>query len=154
MQDVFCFAALVNTITGTIYTNITGAFPVRSFKSMQYIFVVYVYDLNAIIVCAMPSCTDASMVTAFREVITTLKTGGYHPAPNVMDNECVWLRLENTPGLNRSTSNLSPRTTIESTLQKGSSQHSKCISLRLLQLWTCTALSNHGMNFSRKLNSP
>jgi hypothetical protein len=36
----------------------------------------------------MPSRTDASMVTAFTEVITTPKTGGYHPALNVMDNEC------------------------------------------------------------------
>jgi hypothetical protein len=34
MQDVFCFAALADAITGTMYTNITGAFPVRSFKSM------------------------------------------------------------------------------------------------------------------------
>jgi hypothetical protein len=74
MQDVFCFAALADTITGTMYTDITGAFPVCSFKSMQYIFVAYVYDLNAIIVRAMPSRTDASMVTAFTEVITTLKT--------------------------------------------------------------------------------
>jgi hypothetical protein len=88
MKDVFCFAALANTITGTMYTNITGAFPVCSFKSMQYIFVAYVYDLNTIIVRAMPSCTDASMVTAFIDVITTLKTGGYRPALNVMDNEC------------------------------------------------------------------
>jgi hypothetical protein len=29
-----------------------------------------------------------SMVTAFTEVVTTLKTGGYCPALNVMDNEC------------------------------------------------------------------
>ncbi len=71
-----------------MYTDITGAFPVRSFKSMQYIFVAYGYDLNAIIVRGMPSRADASMVTAFREVITTLKTGGYHPALNVMDNKC------------------------------------------------------------------
>jgi len=55
MQDVFCFAALANNITGAMYTDITGAFPVRSFKGMQYIFVAYVYDLNAIIVRAMPS---------------------------------------------------------------------------------------------------
>ena len=88
MQDVFCYAALANTITGTMYTDITGAFPVRLFKGMQYIFVAYVYDLNTIIVRAMPSCTDASMVTAFTEVITTFKTGGYHPALTVMDNEC------------------------------------------------------------------
>ncbi len=79
MQDVFCFAALANTITGTMYTNITGAFPVRSFKSMQYIFVAYVCNLNTIIVRAMPSRTDASMVTAFTEVITTLKTRGLPP---------------------------------------------------------------------------
>ncbi len=58
------------------------------FKSMQYIFVVYVYDLNTIIVCAMPYCTDASMVIAFTKVITILKAGGYQPALNVMDNEC------------------------------------------------------------------
>jgi hypothetical protein len=37
MQDVFCFAVLADAITGAMYTNITGAFPVRSFKSMQYV---------------------------------------------------------------------------------------------------------------------
>ncbi len=88
VQDVFCFAALANAITGTMYTDITGVFPVQLFKSMQYIFVTYVYDLNAIIVRTMPSCTDASMVTAFTEVIATLKSSGYMPALNVMDNEC------------------------------------------------------------------
>ncbi len=48
----------------------------------------YVYDLNAIIVRAMPSRTDAVMVMEFNEVILTLKTGGYTPNLNVMDNEC------------------------------------------------------------------
>ncbi len=88
MQDVFCFSALTNAITGTMYTNITGAFHVRLFKSMQYVFVAYIYDLNAIIIHAMPSHTDASMVSAFTEVITILKAGGYQLALNVMDNEC------------------------------------------------------------------
>jgi hypothetical protein len=37
MQDAFCFATLADTSTGTMYTNITSAFPVCSwFKSMQY----------------------------------------------------------------------------------------------------------------------
>jgi hypothetical protein len=83
IQDVFCFAVLANAITGTMYTNITGAFPVRSFKSMHYVFVAYIYNLNAIIVWAMPSCTNASMVQAFTKVI-----GGYHPVLNVMDYKC------------------------------------------------------------------
>jgi hypothetical protein len=88
MQDVFCFAALANAITGTMYTDITSAFPVCLFKSMQCIFVAYIYDLNAIIICAMPLRTDASMVSAFTEVITILKAGDYQPALNMMDNEC------------------------------------------------------------------
>jgi hypothetical protein len=50
--------------------------------------VAYVYDLNAIIVRAMPTRTDAAMITAFKEVIEVLRTRGYHPALNVMDNEC------------------------------------------------------------------
>jgi hypothetical protein len=37
----------------------------------------------------MPSRTDAAMVTTFNEVISTLKTGGYTPTLNVMDNECL-----------------------------------------------------------------
>jgi hypothetical protein len=65
MQDMLCFAALADAITGTMYTDITGAFPDRSFKSMQYLFVAYIYKLNAIIVRAMPSPTNASMVQAF-----------------------------------------------------------------------------------------
>jgi hypothetical protein len=72
MQDMFCFAVLANAIMGTMYSNITGTFPVRSFKSMQYLFVAYIYDLNAIILWAMPSCTDASMVLAFTKVISIL----------------------------------------------------------------------------------
>jgi hypothetical protein len=88
MQDVFCFTTLAKTITSTMYTDITGAFPVRSFKSMQYVFVAYIYNLNAIIIWAMPSCTNASMVKAFTEVISILKSGSFHPALNVMDNEC------------------------------------------------------------------
>ena len=51
VQDMFCFAALANANTGTMYKDLTGAFPVRSFKNMQYVFVAYVYDLNAIIAC-------------------------------------------------------------------------------------------------------
>ncbi len=72
-----------------MYTDLTGSFPVRSFKNMQYIFVAYVYDLNAIIVRAMPTRTiNAAMITAFKEVITVLQTRGFCPALHVMDNKC------------------------------------------------------------------
>jgi hypothetical protein len=102
MQDVFCFAGLADAITGTMYINITGAFLDRSFKSMQYVFVAYIYDLKASIVWAMPSCTNAFVVQAFTKVISILKSGGYHLALNVMDNKCsaavkkyIWSKLIN-----------------------------------------------------------
>jgi hypothetical protein len=88
MQDVFCFAVLANANTRTMYTDLTGPFPVWSLKNMQYIFVAYVHDLNAIIIRAMPTRTNAAMITAFKEVIEVLRTRGYHLALNVMDNEC------------------------------------------------------------------
>ncbi len=85
---MFCFAALANANTGTMYTDLTGSFPVRLFKNMQYIFVAYVYDLNAIIIHAMPTRTNTAMITAFKEVITVLQTHINSPALNIMDNEC------------------------------------------------------------------
>ena len=87
-HDIFCFAALADLTSGTMYTDLPGAFPVRSFRSMQYIFVAYVYDLNAILVRAMPSKNDGAMIAAFTDILATLATRDYHPTLNVMDNEC------------------------------------------------------------------
>ena len=88
MHDMFCFAALANANSGTMYTDLTGAFPVRSFKNMQYIFVAYIYDLNAIIVRPIPSRNDASFIAAFSDILDVLRARDYHPTLNVMDNEC------------------------------------------------------------------
>ncbi len=85
---MFCFAALAELNTGTMYTNLPGAFPVCSFKSMQYIFVAYIYDLNAILVCAMPSKNNTAMIAAFTKILATLTARGYKASLNVTDNEC------------------------------------------------------------------
>jgi hypothetical protein len=85
---MFCFAALANATLGTMYTNITGAFPVWSFKNMQYIFVAYIYNLNAIIVHPMPSCTNSSFIATFSKVFAILRACNYQPELNVMDNKC------------------------------------------------------------------
>jgi hypothetical protein len=90
MQDMFCFTALANTITNTMYTDlsVSGAISVRSFKKLQYIFVAYIYVLNAIIVRPMQSRTDASMIVIFTEVFAILHSCDYQPALNIIDNEC------------------------------------------------------------------
>jgi hypothetical protein len=84
---MFCFAALADLNMGTMYTNLLGAFPICSFKSMQYIFVAYIYDLNAILVCTMPSKNNAAMITAFTNIIAALTACGYAPTLNVTDNK-------------------------------------------------------------------
>jgi hypothetical protein len=80
-HDMFCFAAL-----GTMYTDLTGAFSVRSFKNMQYVFIAYIYNLNAILVHAMPSKNKAAMIAAFSDIFSTLAVHSYAPTLNVMDN--------------------------------------------------------------------
>ena len=84
-----CFAALADMHTGTMYTDGACAFPVQSFRNMQYIFVAYIYDLNAILVRAMPSKNDGAMIATFKDILVTLNTTrGYAPTLNVMYNEC------------------------------------------------------------------
>lgn len=85
---VFCFATLANMNKGTMYTDLTGNFPVRSLRNMTCIFVAYVYDINAILVRAMPSHTDAAMIDAFTSIHDELTARGHTIHLNIMDNEC------------------------------------------------------------------
>jgi hypothetical protein len=55
---------------------------------MQYIFVAYTYDLNAIIVHPMLNRTDASFIAAFTEVFHILQARQYQSVLNIMDNKC------------------------------------------------------------------
>jgi hypothetical protein len=82
------FAVLANLYTGIMHTHLPGVFPVHSFKSMQFIFAAYIYDLNPILVHAMPSKNNAAMITAFTEILATLAAHGYKPTLNFTDNEC------------------------------------------------------------------
>ncbi len=97
VRNMFFFASLADATLGMMYTNITGAFPIWSFKNMQCIFVVYIYDLNAIILGPMPSHTDASFIAFFSEVFTILRARNYRQALNVMDNECSKVVAKHIP---------------------------------------------------------
>jgi hypothetical protein len=37
---------------------------------MQYVFAAYIYDLNAILACAMPSKNNDAMIAAFTDILT------------------------------------------------------------------------------------
>jgi hypothetical protein len=137
-HDIFCFAGLADLTTGTMYTNLPGAFPVRSFRSMQYIFVAYIYNLNAILVCAMPFKTDDAMINAFTDILATLAARNYHPTLNVMDNKCSKAVAVHICKNNMDI-HLVPPTTIGSMPPSAPSQHSRSTLLRGSPLLTRTA---------------
>ena len=87
-HNMFCFAALVDLHNGMMYTKGTGAYLVRSFRNMQYVFVAYIFNLNAILVRTMPSKTDGAMIAAFTDILANLNARRYAPMLNIMDNEC------------------------------------------------------------------
>ena len=66
--EVFCFGALADANERTLYTDLTCKFPIRSYNGNQYIFLAYVYDLNAIIVRSMKSRETTDMQAEFKEV--------------------------------------------------------------------------------------
>ena len=87
-DEMFCFAILADSNDATIYSDLAGRFPVRSYSGMNYIFVAYVYSINAILIRPMQSRSDECMVATFKDVYGTLKGIGLHPKLHVLDNEC------------------------------------------------------------------
>ena len=87
-DEIFCCNVIGDTHEDTIYSDLTGRFPIQSYEGMNYIFVAYVYKLNAILLCSMKSREDVSMVEAFTSVYTKLETAGHNPKLHILDNEC------------------------------------------------------------------
>ena len=87
-DDMFIFVMMGNAHTSTLYTGLTGRFPVESYDGMNYMFVAYVYKLNDIVLRSMKTREDANMVTTFKSVCAKLKEKGHKPNLHVLDNKC------------------------------------------------------------------
>jgi hypothetical protein len=146
-HEVFYFATLANLNTGTMYTNLPGTFPVHSFKSMQYLFVEYIDDLNAILVCTMPSKNDAAMIATFTNILAALAACGYMPTLNVTYNECSKM-VEAYIKSNKINIHLVPPTTTASMPPNMPLPHSRNTSSRGCLRLTGTTPSNCGTNFT------
>ena len=99
-DEMFCFAVLADQNEGTVYSDLAGRFPVRSYSGMNYIFALYVYSINAILVKPMKTRADDCMVAAFRDIYSYLETRNLKPRLHVLDNECshavkTYLQKEN-----------------------------------------------------------
>jgi hypothetical protein len=81
------FSAIVDAGTGKIYTNQTGKFPVTSSRGNKYVFVLYEYDSNAILVEPIKSRMQDELLRAYRKLTTHLRKRGLTPKLQRLDNE-------------------------------------------------------------------
>ena len=87
-DGMFCFAALADQNEHTIYSDLVGRFPVKLYSGMNYIFIAYIYTINAIIIRPMKSRSNEHMVKTFQDIYTYLQTKKLSPKLHVLDNEC------------------------------------------------------------------
>ena len=66
--NVLYYAALADSKTGVVYTDLPGEFPIRSVRNMTYIFVCYLYKANAILVQPMTHRTDKQVVATYANI--------------------------------------------------------------------------------------
>ena len=87
--NIFCCAALGDEVSGTFYTDITGAFPAVSLEGMHYYFIAYKYDTNTIISKPVTDLKDETILKAFEEVFNELTEKGYNRTSNVTNNQAA-----------------------------------------------------------------
>ena len=86
----------IRRMNGTIYTELTGAFPVTSSKGNKLLYISYRYDANGIIWEPMKSKNDSEMSRVFKTVYEKLEKRGIKQKFHIMDNEAsstvmIWL---------------------------------------------------------------
>ena len=83
VTEMFCFAALVDDNNDTIYRNLSGHFPVRSYAGNQYIFIAYVHTINAILIKLMEGMDPGNMIAVFKEIYEELEVRNCKPKLHV-----------------------------------------------------------------------
>ena len=87
-DKIYCFANIGNRNENTIYSNLTGRFPVQSYKGMQYLCVACFYKINTVLVRPMKLQADPVMVTSFTSVYHNLAAMGHQPKQHAPNNNC------------------------------------------------------------------
>ncbi len=89
LQMYFVFGAFADKISGVVYNDLTSNFPFMSINGSVCFFVLYHYELKAILVKAIANVEDHSIYEAYKEVFESLEVKGFKPKMNVMDNQAT-----------------------------------------------------------------
>ena len=76
------------TTKGITYTDQTGKFPYTSSRGNKYIFTLYNYDANFILVKALPDRNATTLVNAWEDTHARLTNHGHTTSTYILDNEC------------------------------------------------------------------
>ena len=77
----------IRQINGTIYTDLTGAFPVTSARGNKLLYIAYSYDAIVILWEPMKITNDSEMSRVLKTVYEKLEKRGIKPKFHIMDNE-------------------------------------------------------------------
>ena len=80
--------AKVIAITGQIYSDQTGRFPVTSSRGNKYIMIVYDYDSTAILAEPLKNRSEQEILRAYSKLHQHLTDRGLKPQLQKLDNEC------------------------------------------------------------------
>ena len=72
---------------GNIYSDLCTRFPTTSSRWYKYIYLMYVYDCNAILTTAMKNRSYRKIIIAFTSLTEYFKSQGINPGFHLMDNE-------------------------------------------------------------------
>ena len=72
----------------TIYNDLMGHSPVCSLSGITYIFIAYVYTMNAILIKPMKGMNDGNMVAVFKEIYAELEERNCKPKLHRLDVQC------------------------------------------------------------------
>jgi hypothetical protein len=75
-------------VTGKIFSNQTGRFPLTSSRGNKYIMIVYDYDSNAILAEPLKSRSENELLRAYTKIHDELSSRGLKPVLQILDNEC------------------------------------------------------------------
>jgi hypothetical protein len=84
---VFVAIGLADTHNNIIYTELTGAFPIKSLSDNRYMLILYHYGSNAILVQPMKNRSDAEVLRAYGALYENLTACGLKLSLNILDNE-------------------------------------------------------------------
>jgi hypothetical protein len=85
--NLFCFAAFSDKQMGTLYNDLTGAFPFISREGNICFLIVYHYESNAILALPISGFSNDVIFAAFKQQYELMESKGFVIKFSMMDNQ-------------------------------------------------------------------